>query len=322
MASPTAERPVADRPNDLGKLLIAILVVPAPFEIINAFAKKETYDFRRLEIVLGGLAVLALIVAVIGRRRYAAQSVLGYYLMAIGAGMTAFGVVVTFHPAALLQATLSPAVETTLSALTPSAGLLMVVGGIYLVRDQHRRVRDEFEHPSPPTIAQPRSIRAGDRAYWLWRSPHLHNSPATDGLVDICKSQLSRMDLHYVALYDRDGACLFYVDVLDDDALDHFDIRDTPGRRRDYEQTGRHLRHVADRLSRRLSGLNSGRIVRLVVDIEKGALYLYNLRTDGFLIGVTLDQTEVDPTDRKLSALANEILVYRGGRPDDDFYRK
>lgn len=322
MTRPNPDRQPAGSSNNLGRLLIAILVVPAPFEIVNAFAKKESYDFRRLAIVLGGLAVLAVIAGLFGRQRYAIQSMFGYYVAAVGLAMAAFGVVVTFHPAALLQATLSPAVETTLSAITPSAGLLMVVGGVYLVWAQRRRIQEELEHPSPGTIGNPRSVKIGDRNAWLWRSPDLHNSPGTDGLIDICKSQLSTIDLHYVALFGRDNNCLFYVDVLDDDAMDHYDISDTSGRRRQYEQLGRHLRHVASRLDRRQRDLDSGRIVRMVVDVEKGALCLYVLRNDGFLLGVTLDQTEVDPTDRKLSAMANEILVYRGGRPDDDFYRK
>jgi hypothetical protein len=72
-------------------------------------------------------------------------------------------------------------------------------------------------------------------------------------------------------------------------------------------------------LDKRFAGLDSGVLVRLVLDVKKGALYFYSLDREGFLLGVTLDQRQVDPTDRKLSELANRILVLRGGVESQDF---
>jgi hypothetical protein len=137
----------------------------------------------------------------------------------------------------------------------------------------------------------------------------------------MCKKHLSPTDLHFVAYYTPAGECVFYVDVLDDDLMDHYDVDDTPERRRQYELHGRHIRYITGKLDKRLRPLDSGILVRVVLDVQKGAIFYYNLETDGFLIGVTLDQSQVDETDRKLSTLANDILVRRGRRPNDDFYR-
>lgn len=315
------ERP--DRPESLIKLILTIFLIPAPFELINAFAKKESYDFRRLGLVIVSLALLSVVVAVWQRRRVYVQSAIGVYLVAAGAVVAGIGVVVTFRPDILAQSTeWPPAAWTTISALGPTLGLLVAAAGCYLVREQARRAREDLDGPSPHNVSSPKPFRLGDYNASLWRSPTFADSPGAEGLVVVCQAQLSASDLHYVAFYTSAGTCLFYVDLLDDAGLRQYDVRDTPRRRRDYEAAGRHMRALANRLDRRLRSLDSGQLVRMVLDVEKGGLFFYSLRDDGYLVGVTLDQTEVDPTDRKLSTLANELLVLRGRRPDDDFYRK
>jgi hypothetical protein len=307
--------------DSLIKLIVAIFVVPAPFEIVIGVVKRESYDFRRLAIIVGALSVLAALLALMRNRRVYVQSVVGYYLVLAGAAIAAFGIAVTLWSEALLATKLAPWVETTVSALTPSVGLLLVASGVYLIREQHHRIREDLDEPSPENISAPRTIRIKNENASLWRSNIFTTRPGADGIVELCKKHLSLVDLHYVAYYTADGTCLFYVDFLDDDGMAHFDVPDIPNRRRLYEQEGRHLRSVATKLDKRLRALDSGMLIRLVVDVEKGALFYYNIKREGFLIGVTLDQSQVDPADRKMSTLANEILTFRGGRPDDDFYR-
>jgi hypothetical protein len=325
MVTDTSDRTgvTANGIDNTTKLILSIFLVPAPFELVTAFAKRENYDYHRLIVVGGLLVVLAVVVAIWQRRHTRVQSAIGVYLIVVGSAVTALGVVLTFRPDLLLHPdTWTPTVETTFSALTPAAGVLLLTAGIYLVRDQIRRTHDDASAPSPRTIANPKPLRIGDIDGSVWRSPHFGQHPAAAGLIDLCQVHLSTTDLHFVAFYTPADECLFYVDVLDDERMRRFNVRDTADRRRQYEQVGRYARSITRRMDRRFRGLASGMLVRLVLDVEKGAIFYYKLRDVGYLVGVTLDQTEVDPTDRKLSELANQILPHLGGRPDDDFYRK
>ncbi len=304
------------------RLIVAIFVVPAPFEVIIGLVTRESYDFARLAIIGGALGLFALIAGLGRSQRIHAQSIVGFYLALAGAAITAFGVAVTFWGQDVVGATRwSPTVEMTVSALAPSCGLLLIASGLYLIRERRQRVREELDTPPPPTIGSPRPLRINENNAALWQSDHFATRPGAGSIVAVCKAHLSTDDLHYVAYYTNDDRCLFYLDYLDDDELAHFDVVDRAERRRLYEQHGRHLKSLTMKLDERLRTIDSGLIVRLVLDVEKGSLFLYNLKRDGFLLGVTLDQSKVDPTDRKLSTLANEILQVRGGRPDDDFYR-
>jgi len=327
MTTPTAQQtdaqPRGNGIDSAAKLVLSIFLVPAPFELVTAFTKRESYDYRRLLIVGGVLAVLAVVVVIWQRRHARVQSAIGIYLIAVGLAVTALGVILTFVPDLLLGSVAwTPALETSLSSLTPALGLLLIAAGVYLFRDQMRRARDEADAPSPRTIANPRPIRLGDHNGSVWRSEHFGEHPAAEGMVDICKSRLDPMNLHFVAYFTADDQCLFYVDMLDDDSVRRFNVRNTAQRRRHYEQAGRHARGIIRRLDRRWRGLESGDLVRVVFDVTEGALYFYKLRDVGYLLGVTLDQTEVDPTDRAMSELANELLPYLGRRPSDDFHRK
>jgi hypothetical protein len=278
--------------DSLIRLIVTIFVVPAPFEITIGIVKRESYDFARLGVIMGALTVLALILTLLRNRRIYVQAIVGYYLVVAGLVVASFGVAVTFWGQSIVGAT-----------------------------QWSRRAREELDIPAPANITSPRTIKIKNDNASLWRSDHFSTRPGADGIVEICKKYLSIVDLHFVAFYTSDGDCLFYLDFLDDDGMAHFDVVDTPERRRQYEQHGRHVRYLATKLDKRFRGLDSGLLIRIVLDVEKGALFFYNLGREGFLLGVTLDQSQVDPTDRKLSSMANEILVFRGGRPDDDFYR-
>ncbi|HCT75867.1 MAG TPA: hypothetical protein DGT23_04610 [Micromonosporaceae bacterium] len=325
-AKPAATRPSPTRislTDSLTRLILAVFIIPAPFEIVTAIVKKEQYDFGRLGVVVVALMALALVLSLLRSRRVYVQSIVGYYLIVVGAAFTALGVAVTFNEELVGGAAAwSPAVGTTVSALAPSLGLLLIASGAYLIREQIRRAREELDTEGPSNITAPKTIKVNNSNASLWTSDIYGENPAAPGMVELCKKYLSTTDLHFIAYYTEADECLFYIDFLDEDAMARYNVADTPQRRKMYEQHGRHVRYLSSKLDKRFKELRSGILVRIVLDVEKGAIYYYKLRREGFLIGVTLEQTEVDPTDRKLSELANEILVYLGGRPDDDFYRK
>jgi len=306
--------------DNLIKLIIAIFVVPAPFEIIVGVVKREQYDYTRLAIILGALVMLALLLAILRNRQLRVQSILGYYLVLAGSILAAFGLAVTFRPDLFVGDTpWAPYVTTGISALAPSLGLLLVASGAYLVREQRHRIHEDLDQPGPTNIMSPRMIKLNGQDVSIWRADHFGSRPGAKTILEVAQGYLNVADLHFLAVYGSEGDCLFYVDCLDDEAMAHFDVRDTPDRRRQYERHGRHLRALASKLDKRFAGLDSGVLVRLVFDVKKGALYLYSLDREGFLLGVTLDQRQVDPTDRKLSELANRILVLRGGVESQDF---
>jgi hypothetical protein len=302
------------------KLVIAIFVVPAPFEFVLGVIKKEQYDFTRLGIIVGVLVVLALLLILLRHRQLRVQAIVGYYLLLAGSVVAAFGIIVTFRSDLIVARTAwTPTVEVLISALGPSLGLLLVAAGLYLIAEQRRRIQNELEFPSPSNISSPRTIKLNDDNAALWKSDLFTEHPGAETVVSLCKEYLSAEDLHFIAYYANSGECLFYLDCLDEDAMARFDVRDTPDRRRQYERHGRHVRHLATNLDRRFAGIDSGAMVRIVLDVKKGALYYYSLEHEGFLLGVTLDQRRVDDADSKLSELASRILLIRGGMASQDF---
>jgi hypothetical protein len=308
--------------DGLARLILAVFVIPAPFEIVTAIVKKEQYDFGRLAVVVVALLVLALALSMLRARRVYVQSIVGYYLVVVGAAFTALGVAVTFDDKLTngLPAW-SPAVSTAVSALAPALGLLIIASGGYLIREQIRRAREELDTEGPSNIASPKTIKVNGANASLWTSDVYLENPAAPGMVELSKKYLSTTDLHFIAYYTEDNECLFYLDFLDEDGMAHFNVADTPLRRKQYEHHGRHIRYIVNKLDKRFKELRSGILVRTILDVEKGAIYFYKLRSEGFLIGVTLDQSQVDPTDRKLSQLSGELVSHLGGRPVEDFYR-
>jgi hypothetical protein len=68
------------------------------------------------------------------------------------------------------------------------------------------------------------------------------------------------------------------------------------------------------KLNSEFRALDSGTLIRLVLDVERGALYYYVVHSESerFLVGVTLDQDMVHVTDRKLQTLVDDIRHHLG----------
>lgn len=305
--------------NNFTKLLIAMFIVPAPFEIGIGIAKGEFYDFRRLGVIVAALAVLALLLILLRSRSWwYPQAVVGYYSVVVGLAMATFGVVSAIWDQQVRGITRwNSGAELAISSLFPLLGMLLVISGGFLVRDRHKRAREELDTPLPRTINAVRLVKGS----WVWKSELAASIRGIDALIAKCQDYLGTKDLHFVSLFRREGDCLFYVDLFDNHALEALVRVDPNEVRGHYVRHARHIRYVLGKLDRRLSDLDSGVLVRVVLDVERGGIYYYELGTEGFLIGVTLDQEQVDPADWKMSSLANELLRLRGRKEDDDFYR-
>jgi hypothetical protein len=145
---------------------------------------------------------------------------------------------------------------------------------------------------------------------------------AHDALVGIVQELLDPLDLHYVA-YFIDGECVFYLDIFDDRKLGRFfSGRGTAeSRRKGYESYGRFLNVLMTNLNAKFKKIDSGLLLRVVLDVEKGALYYYHVEEDKFVIGVTMDQAKVHEADRKMVTVVDEIRVSLGHRPIADLNR-
>lgn len=138
--------------------------------------------------------------------------------------------------------------------------------------------------------------------------------PETDGVVALCASRLGVSSLHYVAYHAR-GKGLFRVDMLDHPDLAPLVGWAAPDRhRRIYENYGTRLKALMTHLDDDFDELDSGRLVRLVLDVEKGAVFVIEVheRSGRYLLGVTLDQSHVDTADDEMRRLTAEIRQYLG----------
>lgn len=138
--------------------------------------------------------------------------------------------------------------------------------------------------------------------------------PETDGIAALCTSRLAPDTLHYLQYHTR-GKGIFRVDVLDDPALAPLlGLADADRHRQVYERYGEGLRSLVELLDDDFVQLDSGRVLRLVLDVEKGAVFVVEVHhgSGRYLLGVTLDETAVDRADLDLRDLASTVRAHLG----------
>ncbi|WP_326596634.1 hypothetical protein [Streptomyces sp. NBC_01803] len=131
------------------------------------------------------------------------------------------------------------------------------------------------------------------------------------GTVTLLRGSLGVGRLHYVAYY-RDNQLAATDDMLDDDRLAPFFAMPTSGRERrraQYLNIGQLLPSVVRRLDSTLRAVAGGHLLRLVLDVEQGAISYHALPGKRYLIGVTLDQERVADADRVLTGLGRDLAA-------------
>lgn len=126
-----------------------------------------------------------------------------------------------------------------------------------------------------------------------------------------CRDALSVAQLHYVA-WIKNREIVYAADALDIPQLSRFfpnrDI--TPARRREmYERLAWLLGLVSPELSGLIEPVVGEPLQRMVLDVEGGAIYWYRRAAGEFLMGVTLDQSQVQHADDDIANLT--ILVQK-----------
>jgi hypothetical protein len=131
--------------------------------------------------------------------------------------------------------------------------------------------------------------------------------PLPRPIKEACLNALNAAGLHLVA-YCVDDEVAFVADVLDHAALGlYFAGAVTPDYRRAYYQS------LCDRLGELRAQLNRvtaillrGRLKRVVLDVEQGAVYYLRVSGRVHLVGVTLHQPRVHNADVRMAQLAIE----------------
>jgi hypothetical protein len=148
---------------------------------------------------------------------------------------------------------------------------------------------------------------------------HIAREPATDisagALAEVeaaCVNAVGPADLHYVALHTNRTVALL-VDCMDHDDVSRFFTQiSVSDRRAFYRRFGHDLPHVVGRFTRMTAPVIGARLLRMVLDVEQGALCYYRLAHDSYLVGATLNQARVATADDKVAALAvvcREVLA-------------
>lgn len=131
----------------------------------------------------------------------------------------------------------------------------------------------------------------------------------TDQVTNACQEAVDPGDLHFVA-YCRHGDVALVADHLGHPSLGRFFTQITvDARRKLYTNFSHEFGALARRLNRTIAALG-GLLVRVVLDVEQGALYYYRLNAGEYVVGVTLDQSQVSQADDRMARLA---LACRSG---------
>lgn len=150
---------------------------------------------------------------------------------------------------------------------------------------------DDDVDPSLVPVARPGSLReTGD---------------VTSLLADQCRKFVDPRDLHHAAWWVDDKP-VFTMDVFEDIKVGRFfnEGITVAQRRRFYDGFSRRLPALVTQFGRMCRKTLGGRVERLVLDVESGAICYYRVRAGEYLVGVTLDQNEVYPADEKIARLA------------------
>ncbi|MDG9728650.1 MULTISPECIES: hypothetical protein [unclassified Streptomyces] len=137
-----------------------------------------------------------------------------------------------------------------------------------------------------------------------------HVTDDSDAFIDLCASALSEDGLHHVAQYHW-GVFNYSADILDRLPVPTEGspaATDPADRRRQFTRVGRQLHYVLGRMDHVLRSVDSGRLVRSVLQFGDGAVFHYYFRSDEYLTGFSLRADTVDAGDR---AMADLIAAFR-----------
>lgn len=282
------------------------VIAPISVEALIAYIKGENYSFARALIVLGVISLAALVLLVIRTSARNLRTSLDVSLFL--AGLATFGVGTAY------VADSAGAGSTALAKAWGIVflGVLVVTLAVYshvASRNGSALLLATRQSPDPKEVEQFNV----DRVLTVHRFDEYQD--ADREVEEHCRQALDPQDLQFIGYY-VDGRCRFHVDALDTPALNPYFRRSSrTDRRHAYERSGRQLDWLIENLDVYMQHLSGGILIRVVFDVEQGALYYCNIDEGTYIMGVTMIQDEVLVADEKIRHLANELgHLPRGGR--------
>ncbi|MBD0841486.1 hypothetical protein [Streptomyces sp. TRM68416] len=283
------------------------MIAPICVEALIAYIKGEAYSFVRALVVLGVISLAALVLFLVRASGKNLRTSLDAVLFITGLATFGIGVSYVADSAGASAVVLAKAWGTTFLGLliTITAGYSHIAtrsGSALLLAT--RRVRRATH------------VEQYDVGAILIAHRYDEYQDADQEVEEKCREALHPQDLQFIGYY-VDGRCRFHIDALEAPALNPFFRRSSRDERRQaYERTGRQLDWLVEQLDTYMQHLSGGILIRVVFDVEQGALYYCNLDERTYLMGVTMIQDQVLVADEKIRRLANELgHLPRSGPP-------
>jgi hypothetical protein len=268
------------------------------------------YDLPSLIVMIA--AVVVADVAILVARMLGVSRNSGTKAFLFLAGITAVGFAVTLY----LGKVVLDAQDITrlVSVLTLSLGLLIVVAASGL-HPEEEPITNHPKHVEQREVALPTGT-----GHALVRTFRNYGGRGIDRILATAETQISTADLHYVA-YHVDGLGQFSIDVMDHQDILTDDKVSSDQRRAQYLRHGIKLNRLMVGLNNEFRSIDSGILLRVVLDVERGALYYFWVDEARFLIGVTLDQSQVHKADAKMVHLVDAVRPLLGHKRIEDLNR-
>lgn len=288
----------------------ALLLLPLVLQFITWYVEDQPYSLTR---AVGILAVVFTIIVGTLALAYARRRSLELLLVALlldGLATMAVGLYI------ILERTppgTNPLFGDVTGITALCSGLFVVLAVVYLVKTTRGDIKlGRGTVPSAEGLQRWSATTNG---------PVIHRAqnqirPDRD-LEPVLSRPLHLDGLHYVSLYTR-GRFQFSTDILEKSGLNMFFSSDKTrdDRRYSYRAKSLSLGEMVRQLNPHLEDIESGKLIRLVLDVRFGALYYYWVDDENYLVGVTLKQLFVNEADRDMEQLVDEIRrIDLGERP-------
>lgn len=286
--------------------LVTGVIAPISVEALIAYIKGENYNFERALIVLGVISLAALVLLAIRTSARNLRTSLDASLFLAGLATFGIGTASVADSADGASSVLGKAWGTIflgilILALASYSHVASRNGSALLLATRLARNPKEIEQLNADSIL---TVHRFDDYQDVDREVEEH-----------CRQALDPRDLQFIGYY-VDGRCRFHIDALEAQILNPYFRRSSRGERRQaYERSGRQLDWLIKNLDVYMQHLSGGILIRVVFDVEQGALYYCNIDEGTYIMGVTMFQDEVLVADEKIRDLANELgHLPRGGR--------
>lgn len=200
------------------------------------------------------------------------------------------------NPAAL------PVSEVPLTDLEGARQVDSAIG--LLVTELRRLISQQSQNPGSWITPKPDDAEDIARGHRIAGPPPHIDGDDTTAVARLLAESIDPADLQFVT-YCRDFQILFAADHLGHPAIgSYFQRISVAERRAFYYQFCEVIPAEVRKLGRMVSTIIGGRLERVVLDVEQGAVYYYRIRPGEYLVGVTVDQGRVAVTDSKIARLA------------------